>query len=193
MTVGLVAHHRQTLTALVFTRSSDTNVTNRRLEFNEGVRLVVGVGRTGFTIGAEISVMTNRALESLANNILRTALPRSAQRAITGDAEMSSTRGGAEGSVSQGFVNGDEAMARVNEASVSNAVRAIVPVRTVETLVTNTSDVFVAAIADSIVQNITSRCQSRRDWGIKYGAFYSSSKAVLGMMTMLVSGKAAFA
>jgi hypothetical protein len=58
----------------MFASSGDTDVTHWRLELNERMCLIVGIGRAGFAVGAEISIMTNSALVSLANDIPRTTL-----------------------------------------------------------------------------------------------------------------------
>jgi len=45
----------------------------------------------------------------------------------------------------------------MDEAGVDNATRAEVPVWAVEALVTNTVDIFVTSIADSVVARVSAR------------------------------------
>ena len=59
--------------------------------------------------------------------------------------------------LSQRLVNGNEAVAGVNEPGVLNTIGAVVPIGTVQTLVANAINELVAAIADGRVADIPSR------------------------------------
>jgi hypothetical protein len=76
-------------------------------------------------------------------------------------------------------------MTGVDEVSVGNARCAEVPVGAVEALVTNTINVLVTSITDSIVANVTARSeQSLRD-EIKLGLLNSRLESMLGVVAML--------
>jgi len=57
------------------------------------------------------------------------------------------------------LINGDEAMSRVYEASIRDAIRAVIPVGAVEALMANAIDRLIAAIADGIMVEIPTRAK----------------------------------
>lgn len=91
------------------------------------------------------------------------------------------------------LINGHETMALMDELGVPHAIRAVVPIRAVEALVANTKNVLVAAITDSSVHQVAARVHLGRDALREDGALDSWGKAVLGVVAMVLLGKARLA
>lgn len=90
----------------------------------------------------------------------------------------------------QRLVDGNKAVARVDEPGVLDTVGAIVPVWAVQALVANTIDELVTAIADSRVADIPARVaeevgQSRKD-SLRGGSLERMAR----MMAVLVANVA---
>lgn len=64
---------------------------------------------------------------------------------------------GAVQRLSQRLVDGNEAVARVDELGVLETVRTVVPVWAVQALVADTVDELIAAVADRVVTDIPAR------------------------------------
>ena len=78
----------------------------------------------------------------------------------------------------------------MDEAGVDNATRAEVPVWAVEALVTNTVDILVTSIADSVVSRVSARSKQGLSNGLKGGIFDCRSEAVLWVVAVFVFNEA---
>lgn len=83
------------------------------------------------------------------------------------------------------FVDGDKAVASVDEASVGLASRAKVPIWAVEALMANTVNVLVTTITDGVVSNITARGKKSLGNNIELGVLDGWLESVLGVVAML--------
>lgn len=84
----LVTHRSHLLTGALFTKRADRDVSDRSLEFDEGMCTVVAVGRDSLTVGAEVRIVTDRALVANSRDVLLAAL---AERTIAEDTEVNFT------------------------------------------------------------------------------------------------------
>lgn len=84
-------------------------------------------------------------------------------------------------------------MVGVDETSVLSTIRTVVPIRAVQTLVADTTNVVVAPVADSIVADIAAGVQASHDRSVKDSAPNCRGKAVLRVMAMLVLSEAGLA
>jgi hypothetical protein len=96
------------------------------------------------------------ALVANANNEASATLA-SAQRTIAHDTCVAAEVGPA---ITNWLVYGSKSVSGVSVLSVFDAIAAVVPVRALQALVTNTANVLITAITDSIVADITTSCQS---------------------------------
>ena len=108
-------------------------MTDWSLELDQGMGIVVLNRGSSLTICAEVSVVADCALESITTNVVLATLD-SAQRAIAVNAKMSLWAWAGE---SERLVERGEAVAWVNLCGTEMAGRAIVPVRAVQTLVSD--------------------------------------------------------
>jgi hypothetical protein len=117
------------------------------------VGVVVLVTGVRLAVLAEVCVMAYSALVASALDVGKVLLVL-AERTIAVDAVMAATAG--EG-LSEGLVDGHEAVTRVNDLGALQALRAVVPVGTIQTLVADTVDELVASIAHCIVACVAAR------------------------------------
>jgi hypothetical protein len=89
--------------------------------------------------------------------------------------------------ITEGFIERNKAMTRMDEGCINNASRAVVPIRTVEALVTNTVNVLIASIANSVVSNIASRFEKSLGKWLQWGILDHWNKSMAGVVTMLES------
>lgn len=83
------------------------------------------------------------------------------------------------------LVDWNKPMAWVDELSIGNAIVAIIPIRAVKTLMTDTIDVLVTAVTDSLVRDIAARIKKGlRKW-LQNGLCNSWCKCMLWVVTML--------
>ena len=83
------------------------------------------------------------------------------------------------------LVDGNEAVAWVDELRIWNAGLAVIPVWAVKTLVANTIDVLVTAVTDGLVRNIASRVEECLGEGLQFGIGRCWHKRVLWVVAML--------
>jgi hypothetical protein len=101
---------------------------------------VVAVCRKGLAFSTEVSIMTNRTLVSVPSDPVDVDLVL-AERAIAVDATMNLRfRKARLDRVRKSFVNGNEAVTRVNVGCTLEAGSAKIPIRTIEALVTDPED-----------------------------------------------------
>ena len=129
-------------------------MTNRGLELNERMRLVVRICRARLAVGAEISIVAHSTLVSLADDIGDASAAGSTKRSIAADANVRSgntaRRAGHSASNGNRLVDRHEPMALVNEISIQDTVGAVVPVWTIEALVSNSPDVLFLQLAGAL-------------------------------------------
>ena len=188
--------------------SGNADVTDGRVKLDQRVRLVVRVARTGLTVGTEVNIMAHGTLVPSPMDVGRIALVSRAERPIAADSNMNGLGSWAVDLVGnlQGLINGHKAMTRVGNPRVGNAVDAVVPVGAVEALVAYTGNeleassanvgstccrryYLVAAIADSMVHLIASRCKLGIDVVRHDCARYSWSEGVHRMVAMAIFGE----
>lgn len=134
-----IAHDRHSSAIIMVASSCDTDAANHRLELDERVSLVVQVRWTGLTIGAEVGVVADGALVAVAYDVRRLA---ATERTITENSVVSDPVGAMDALLGNWLIDRDKAMSWVNEVGIDDASGAEVPVRTVQTLVTDTMDVL---------------------------------------------------
>ena len=165
---------------------------NRSLELDQGMSLVVGVGGTGFAVGAEVQVGTNSTLVPDSTDISRVGASIRAERSITANAHVDRLRR-TSSNVSELIIDGYEAMTRMDEIGILNAMAAEVPVRAVKALVADTRDVPVATIADSMVNLVTARRHLQFDVLRHVCALNSRDEGMLGVVAVSVLSEARLA
>lgn len=106
--------------------------------------VVVLIAWMSLAVLAKVGVVADSALVAGAFNV-RQVLFVLAERTVAVDAVVAIT---AVERLSKRLIDRDEAVARMNELGILDAVGAIIPVWAVQALVTNTVDKLVAAIAD---------------------------------------------
>lgn len=91
------------------------------------------------------------------------------------------------------LIDGRKAVVGVDKGSVDNAFRAVIPVWAVQALVADTSDVFVAAITNSVVGLVatSSHLDSNVIWHIS--TCNSRDKCMLGVVAVGILGEASLA
>jgi len=144
---------REQLALLVIVDSCHANAAHRCLELDERMGVVVLVARMGLAVLAKVCVVADGTLVADAFNVGQVFLVF-AERPVTVDAVVAV---GAAHWLSQRLVNGNEAVAWVNEPGILYTIGTVVPIRTVEALVANAINELVTAIADGRVADIPSR------------------------------------
>jgi hypothetical protein len=172
----------------MITQSCDANIADRCLEFDERMSPVVWVGRAGLTGSTEIGIMTHSALVSVSLDIRLNTITRIAERSITIDSVMASLgneRSGQGCKIIERFVDRHESVAGVDKASIGDASSTEVPIWAVEALVTDTINVLITSITDSIVTSVTTWSEKNLGNEIKARILNSIFKCVLRVVTML--------
>jgi hypothetical protein len=177
----------------VLAGSSNANVANRRLELDEGMGLVVLVGRASLAVCAEVKVMADRTLVANASDVGGVVLVAGAQGSIAADAHVHRLSTSIGMNISERLVDGCKAVAGVNKGSVDNAFRAVIPVWAVQALVADASDVLVTAITHSVVSLVatSSHLDGNVVWHV--GTCNSRDKGMLGVVAMGILGEASLA
>lgn len=172
--------------------SCHTDMADRSLELDQGVSLVVGSGGISFAVGAEVKVIADSALVTNSTNVGRVGIVTGAQGTVTADTNVNRRRA-SPANVGESFISRHETVAWVSEVAVLVAIRAVVPVRAVQTLVTDTCNVLVAAIAESVMDLVTARAHLDSNVVGHLGSLDSSDETMHGVVTMSVLGKARLA
>jgi hypothetical protein len=176
----------------------DVHTADHSLELDERVSFIVEVGRASLATGTEVGIVAYGTLVAVSNNIRRlvaTERPIAVDSIVASLAKLSST------GIADWFINGDKAMAGVDEAGIDNACRAIVPVGAIEALVTDTKDGLLASvlyfyrdqafayvvttITDGMVARVTAWLEKSLGKRIQDHIFNSRSKGVLWVVAML--------
>lgn len=135
----------------MITSGCDVHTADHSLELDERMSFVVKVRRASLATGTEVCIVTYGTLVAVSNDVRRLV---AAKRSITVDAVVSSLAKVSSTGVANWFIDWNEAMSRVDKTGVDNACRAVVPVRAVKAFVTDTEDVLVTTIANSMVTRI---------------------------------------
>jgi hypothetical protein len=172
----------------VVTQSSNANIADWGLEFDERMGSVVAVRWASLTAGTEVGVVADGALVTITDNVGLPSAVGIAKRSITEDACV--TRFAAVPTtqrvqVAEGLVERHEPVAGVDEAGICNARRAVVPIRALETLVADAVDVLVAPIADGIVSGVTAGSKESLSQQAMVGILGHKAKGMLRVVAML--------
>jgi hypothetical protein len=166
----------------------DVGELDRSLELDQRMGLVVEVSWASLAVLAEVRVVAHGALvANAANEINRRAF---AERAITLDTDMHRPRSGSNIDGHRWFdvlVDRGEPVAGMDKVRVDVAVIAVVPVRTIQALVTHAVDALVAAVTIGIMGLATTGCKALSDLLGEDGAFGSRNEGMLGMVAMLIA------
>lgn len=181
-TAAAVTHHWHGLAIVMVAHRRNANIADRGLELDKRVGPVVDVGWAGLAAGTEISVIADSALIAVAADVQRL---RGTQRPITVNTVVESGIRNRACVVDNRLVDRDEAVAWVDELRIWNAGLAVVPVWAVKALVTNTIDVLVTTITDSLVRNIASRVEKCLGKGLQFGVRRCWCKRMLWVVAML--------
>jgi hypothetical protein len=166
----------------MITHRGNANIADRGLELDERVGPVVDIVWASLAAGTEISVVTDSALIAVTADIQRL---RCTQRSVTVNTVVERGIRRRSCVVANRLVDGDEAVAWVDELRVGNAGLAVVPVWAVEALVADTIDVLVTAIADGLVRNIASWVEECFGEGLQLGAGCCWCKRMLWVVAVL--------
>ena len=114
------------------------------LELDKRMSVVMAVGWQSFTIGTEIGVMADSTLVADAPNVRPTARFVLTKRAVTVDAVVDLVAGVRVGNR---LVQGCKAMSWMVAVSCNEAVRAIIPIRAAQALVSDAYDVLKETVS----------------------------------------------
>jgi hypothetical protein len=131
------------LLIVVHSRHADT--AHRCLELDERVSVVVLVARVSLAVLAEVGVVTDGTLVADTFNV-RQVLLVFAKRPVTVNTIVAVA---AVHRLRQRLVDGNKAVAGMDELGVLHTLTAVIPIRAVQTLVADTVDELVTAITDS--------------------------------------------
>lgn len=62
--------------------------------------------------------------------------------------------------IGNGLVDGHKTVVRMDEAGILYTVRAVVPIRAIQTLMTDTPNVPITTITDGVMNDVAARVQS---------------------------------
>lgn len=154
------------------------------------MRLVVLIGRAGFAVGTEVQVVANGTLVANTTDVSRRGCRGTAEWPITADPDMNrlSHRGSVK--VGERLIDSGKSVPRVHEVRILDTVSAVVPVRAVEALVADASDVGVTSITDGVVGLIATGRHLHANMGGHLGARDSSCETMLGVVAVGILGEA---
>src|SRR5579862_1042225 len=112
------------------------DILDRGLEFDQRVRPVMVIDRASFAIGTKVRIIAHGTLVPIPDDV-RPSIFVLTERPIAIDTVVFPAE--SYGSFDR-FVDGYEAVSWVYVASIRDALRAVIPVRAVEALVTNSID-----------------------------------------------------
>jgi len=161
-----VSHGWHLAAVLMLTRGRHTDTTDRGLELDQRMGLVVRVGWARLARSAEVGVMADSALITITSDIGSRAR---AQRTIAAHSVMDSLVSGTEPEVAgtlNRLVQGNEPVAGVDERGVHLTARAVIPIGTIQALVADALDGLVTTITDRGVDLVTTRCQATHNIGL---------------------------
>jgi hypothetical protein len=178
---------------MVLASSGNTDVANRRLELDEGMGLVVLVGRASLAVCAEVKVMADSTLVANASDVGGIVLVAGAQGSIAANTHVHRLSTSVRMNISERLIDGRKAVVGVDEGSVDNAFRAVIPIWAVQALVADASDVLVTAITNSVVSLVStsSHLDGNVVWHI--GTCNGRDKGMLGVVAMSILGETSLA
>ena len=152
------------LSILLLAQRRNRDVSHGGFELNQWMRAVVAVGGQGLTFGAEIGIMANRALVSIANDIALGAF-RLAQWSVTVNARMTLH---ARCATWNRIKEWNKPMGGMGLASIFDASRAIIPIGTVHALMPDAINILLKiSYQPESRRNLESfdlLCHIRRKW-----------------------------
>jgi hypothetical protein len=161
---------------------------NGSLELDQGVGLVVVMSGQCLAVGTEIDIVTDGTLVADTGNIALGGLVL-AKRSITEDTEVS---GVLVRVLADSLVDRNKSMARVVLGSIDDAVRAVIPIGTGQTLVAGTNNTLLTAVTDGGVLELTAGKAAGHDQVLQAEvAVRAKGESVGRVVTMLISQKAA--
>jgi small basic protein len=169
----------------MITHGCNADIANGGLELDQRMSAVMLVRWAGLAIGTEISVMADCTLVTVASNIVGLV---DTKRTITVDSVMgrlASKRTKSAGSIVDWLVEGNESMAWMDELGIWHASSAIIPIWAIQALVSDTIDIAIASITDSLVGSVAARLEKCVGQRIKLHVLHRRSKGVLWIMAML--------
>jgi hypothetical protein len=168
-------------------------MTNSGLEFDEGMGLVVLIGRASLTVCAEIKIVADRTLVAHAPDVGGIVLGVGAQGSIAANTHMHGLSKCIGMNVCERLIDRRKAVVSVDKGSVENAVGAVIPVWAVQALVADASDVLIAAVANSMVSLVAAGAHFDSNVIWHLSTCNSSSKGMLGVVTVGILGEASLA
>jgi hypothetical protein len=139
-------------------------------------------------VGTEIDIVTDGTLVADTGNIALGGLVL-AKRSITEDTEVS---GVLVRVLADSLVDRNKSMARVVLGSIDDAVRAVIPIGTGQTLVAGTNNTLLTAVTDGGVLELTAGKAAGHDQVLQAEvAVRAKGESVGRVVTMLISQKAA--
>jgi hypothetical protein len=151
--------------------------------------LVVRVNGAGLAVGTEVQIIADSTFVSSATDVIGVRLASGAERSVAANAHMDGCWC-ASTDISEWLIDRRKSVARVDDLHRLDASRTVIPVRTVEALVTDTCDVLVAAIANGVVYMVTAWAHLGCNMMGHLGSLDSGGKSVLGVMAVLVLSEA---
>lgn len=172
----------------VITHGAHGHATNGGLELDQWVSAIMVVGGKGLAACTEVGIITHSALVA---NAVDVALGRLvlAKRAITENTIVDFML---TGSLANSIVDWNEAMVGVALRGIHNTLRAEIPIRARQALVTDTNDALITSIADSRMAELAARQAARCDEILQAEVTVRSEvESVTRVVAMLVSEEAA--
>jgi len=148
--------------------------------------LVVVVERRSLAIGAEVQVIADSTLVSIAEDVVQVGL---AKRSITSNAGMHGLAAELRSNVDR-LEDWNELVAWMGLAGGLDADRAVVPIWTAQALMADSNDGRLASIADSIVASSAAGVQQSGADGIERRLLSDRSEPVHGVMSVLLGNMA---
>lgn len=164
----------------------DVQTPNRPLDLEKRVGSVMRGSRSSLAIRAKVRIVTNDTLVANAFNVRLLRL-RSACNAIAVDAVVFGAGSGAE---RDRLIERGEAVTRMGDSGLLDALAAVIEVGTIEALVTDTVDVRITAITGSVMTNVAAGIKERLFQSCQRSSRSGLLETVSRMMPVLVDSMA---
>jgi len=165
----------------VLAHRSNADIADWSLEFDQWMRPIVMIARVGLAVAAEVRVVANSTLEPNARNVVVLVL---AQWTVAVNTNVSRVR---QVWFRNGIVECSEAMIWVLVASSLDALRAEIPIGADQTLVSDTKDILITAIANGRMSHIAAGSTQSFSSRAQSSACHSWFERVTWMMTVGVA------
>ena len=134
----MITHERHVPAVGSFAHRTYGRAADRSLELDQRMSRIMRVGRTGLAVGTEIGIVTDGAFVAVTTDE-GSRRPARTERAVAHRPQMILRRRRRRRS-RDGLGDGHEPMAWVNERRIRDAARAVVPIGTLQALMTHTHD-----------------------------------------------------